>query len=83
MSDWGGSSNTSYAQYFLNRAPDSDDKMWEEGSRQRKRDRAKRAHFGVIRPLSDHYDLERFDFPQLPLLELWSKTSWLTQHTTS
>ena len=67
MSDWGGSSNTSYAQYLLNRAPDSDDEVWEERSRQRIQDRVKRTHFGVIRQLSDHYDLENYDFPQPPL----------------
>ena len=67
MSDWGGSSNTSYAQYLMNSAPDSDDEVWEERSRQRKRDRAKRAHFGVIRPNSESFYLESSDIPQLRL----------------
>ena len=51
----------------MNRAPDSDDEVWEERSRQRKRDQAKRAHFGVIRPNSESYYLESSDIPQLPL----------------
>ena len=53
MSDWGGSSNTSYARWVTNHASDSEDEVWRERHQQRKRDEEKRAYFGVVRPMAD------------------------------
>ena len=53
MSDWGGSSNTSYVARAFNHASDSEDEVWQERHRQRKRDEEKRSYFGIIRPMSD------------------------------
>ena len=51
MSDWGGNSNTSYVAWAFSHASDSEDEVWRERHRQRKRDEEKRSHFGIIRPM--------------------------------
>ena len=66
MSDWGGSSNNSYARWVTDHASDSEDDMWRARHQQRKRDEDKRAYFGVICPMSNIASPENSPRAMLP-----------------